>query len=293
MKMIKKIFILILSIVISPALIYAAVSDFLILQDIGSYKFITESKNPLTKKIAQIPGYIMSNNSGVVAGSGHFGLDHVDATYETYYESDVVDLGVKVQVTKHLGADSDKWLMHEIEDGFKKRYSLGSAYAGKNPIRDFSGNRIFYMWREYRWISNNIVVIIEASDQKGLKPEPTEIVQAYMQKFPSTIPSALVLDDAHKVQWIKDEMDRRLWLCDKWFMQLQLRKVDEKQAYQESFESMNIFLDYREKYYGLKGADEKNLLAGYLNTNNGTGIKTKLDEYKKWWVVNKDKAISL
>jgi hypothetical protein len=50
---------------------------------------------------------------------------------------------------------------------------------------------------------------------------------------------------------------------------------------------------YDGKYYGMKAADEKNLLAGYLNTNNGTGIKAKLDEYKKWWVVNKDKAINL
>jgi len=103
----------------------------------------------------------------------------------------------------------------------------------------------------------------------------------------------MVMDSAHDVQWIKDEMDRRLWLCDKWFMQLQLRKVDEKQVYQESVKSMNIFLDYREKYYGMKAADEKNLLAGYLNTNNGTGIKAKLKEYKDWWVVNKDKAINL
>ena len=88
-------------------------------------------------------------------------------------------------------------------------------------------------------------------------------------------------------------MDRRLWLCDKWFMQLQLRKVEEKQVYQESVKSMNIFLDYREKYFGIKAADEKNLLAGYLNTNNGTGIKAKLKEYKDWWVVNKDKSINL
>jgi hypothetical protein len=56
---------------------------------------------------------------------------------------------------------------------------------------------------------------------------------------------------------------------------------------------MTVFLDYREKYYEVKAADEKNLLAGYLNTNNGTGIKVKLAEYKNWWAVNKSKAISL
>ena len=88
-------------------------------------------------------------------------------------------------------------------------------------------------------------------------------------------------------------MDRRLWLCDKWFMQLQLKKVEARQAYEASVKSVNIFLDYREKYYGLKAADEKNLLFGYLMQNNGTGIKAKVDEYKKWWVVNKEKGINL
>ncbi len=56
---------------------------------------------------------------------------------------------------------------------------------------------------------------------------------------------------------------------------------------------MNVFLDYREKYYGIKAVDEKSLLAGYLTANNGTAIKAKLTEYKNWWVVNKEKAISL
>jgi hypothetical protein len=40
-------------------------------------------------------------------------------------------------------------------------------------------------------------------------------------------------------------------------------------------------------------ADEKNLLAGYMNTNNGTGIKTKLTEYKTWWSAHKNDAINI
>ena len=128
------------------------------------------------------------------------------------------------------------------------------------------------------------------------KPEPLELVQAYLAKHPSTLATMTSADlrtTANKAAWIKDEMDRRLWLCDKWFMQLQLRKIEEKQVYQESVKSMNTFLDYREKYYGIKATDEKNLLAGYLAQNNGTGIKAKLTEYKNWWTVNKDKAINL
>ncbi len=56
---------------------------------------------------------------------------------------------------------------------------------------------------------------------------------------------------------------------------------------------MNIFLDWREKYYGIKAEDEKNLRTGYLNANNGTGIAIKLDECRKWGAENKTKAIDL
>jgi hypothetical protein len=44
---------------------------------------------------------------------------------------------------------------------------------------------------------------------------------------------------------------------------------------------------------GMAAATEKNLLAGYLSTNNGTGIRSKLAEYKTWWQANKTVAISL
>ena len=148
----------------------------------------------------------------------------------------------------------------------------------------------------YRWLSGNKVIMIGYHDSQMTKSEPIEVVKAYLAKHPSTLPP-LTLKELrsmeHTTKWIKDEMDRRLWLCDKWFMQLQLKKAEEKDVYREAVKSMTVFLDYREKYYGLKAADEKNLLAGYLNTNNGTGIKAKLKEYKDWWAVNRGKPISL
>jgi len=92
---------------------------------------------------------------------------------------------------------------------------------------------------------------------------------------------------------LKDEMERRLWLCDKWFYQLQLGKAEQKAVLQNTVDSMQVFLNYREKYYGIAAKDDKNLLSNYLMQNNGTGIKNKLKEYKGWWSVNKDKPINL
>ena len=268
-----------LMVAISISAYAQTVADYLIDADIGQYS-------------RSYPGGC-PKGSGVIAGAGHFRIDHTDYACDIRYFNEAIDLGVEVQVTQHAGGDSDRWMQHEVEMTYQKARTFGASYAAPNPIKDVSVNRIYFMWGHYKWVSNNVVVSIEFTDLTGSKPEPLEVVQAYLQKFPSTIPTTLVLDNAHKIQWIKDEMERRLWLCDKWFMQLQLGKVDEKQVYQESVKSMNIFLDYREKYYGMAAAPEKNFLAGYLNTNNGTGIRTKLTEYKTWWQANKSAAISL
>jgi hypothetical protein len=252
------------------------VTDYLIDADIGGYS--RSYSGSCTK------------GAGAIAGAGHFKLDHTDYACDIRYYNETIDNGVEVQVTKHAVSDSDKWLLHEVEDGFKD--NLGATYISPNPLRNINGNNIFYTWGFYDWVSNYVVVSIKFADLTGAKPEPLDVVHAYLQKFPSTIPTTIALDTAHKIQWIKDEMDRRLWLCDKWFYQLQLQKVQQGEALQAAVKNMNFFLDYREKYFGVKAANEKNLLAGYLNTNNGTKIKAKLDEYKSWWAANKGNAIS-
>jgi len=273
---------------ISSVLVFAAmvsaqqITDYLIMSNIGD--FIVSSNTSSGK------------GPGIVVGAAHFYRDHADMTYEIDYFNLQTKVGPEVQVTQHVGIDSDKWLLHEVDKGFRDSYGIPSmSYS----VRQLNGNTILVDsvgGRYYRWLSGNKVIAIEYRGSLTQQPEPLEVVQAYLVKHPSTL-LVMTLTQLRSIEnkttWIKDEMDRRLWLCDKWFMQLQLKKAEEKDVYRESVKSMNIFLNYRDKYYGRKAADEKNLIAGYLNTNNGTGIKAKLKEYKDWWVVNKDKAISL
>jgi hypothetical protein len=293
-KMNRRILFYVAAVMILPALIYAAATDYLILQDIGPYKLFTtifpeDFKGPL-------PKYSQTTTGGILTAAGHF--SEGDVSYAaSYTEPSSKWPFIDVEVTKHSGADSDKWLLHEMEDTYRSDDPSQLGLLSQGTIIKKLGNDRFFSIRlgggSYMWVNNNIVIKITYRSIQGGKPEPIEVIQAYLQKFPSTIPVTLVLDKAHDVQWIKDEMERRLWLCDKWFYQLQLGKVQQNQVYQESVKSMNVFLDYREKYYGIKAADEKNLLASYLSTNNGTSIKAKLTEYKNWWSLNKNKAISL
>ena len=269
-------------------------SDYLILQDIGSYKFITQTKDPLTTEIKIIPGYTVRTWSGIVGPTGHFSLDHEDVTYKTEYESDLTDLGVEVQVTQHAGGDSDKWLLHEVERGFRR----GDYEENMTParFRNIDGSNIFYSGLgggTYRWISNYVVVNIEYVDLYRQEPEPLEVVRTYLAKFPSTI-ATITIDNAHNEKWIKDEMERRLWLCDKWFQQLDEGKIEQYKVLSAVInDHLKVFLDYREKYYGISAGEDKQILYGYLQTLNEKEIRKKLTEYKQWWAENKTKPINL
>ncbi len=256
-------------------------SDYLVCQDIGGFKKY---------------GCACGTGAGILVPADHFGEDHNDISCTVIYHSMAQRMGIDVELTKHSGSDSDKWLLHEIDREFRNYYGIPGKSYGSRQINGQTIIENLVAGGSYRWIGGTKVIVIEYHDSQMTKPEPNEVIQAYLTKHPSTMQAFTLADlrsNVNKTTWIKDEMDRRLWLCDKWFMQLQLRKTEEKQVYQETVKSMNIFLDYREKYYGQKAVDDKNLLASYLNTNNGTGIKAKHKEYKDWWVVNKEKAISL
>jgi hypothetical protein len=258
------------------------ISNYLIMSNIGDF---VASRNPTSGR-----------GPGVVVGADHFYQDHADMTYRISYFNLQTKVGPEIQITQHSGSDSDKWLLHEVEKSFRTSYGIpGDPYA----VRVIDGNTVLVYgsagWT-YRWLSGNKIIQIQYRDSQMSKPEPLEVVKAYLVKHPSTLApltSADLRTAVSKTAWIKDEMDRRLWLCDKWFNQFQLGTVQQKDVFQAAVENMNVFLNYREKYYGIKAMDDENLLGGYLNTNNDTGIQTKLAEYKTWWTANKGNAVNL
>ena len=71
------ILIFILLIVVVPTVSFAAVEDYLILQDIGSYKYITQVTDLLTDQIKQITGHRIREHPGTIISSGHFYLGGV------------------------------------------------------------------------------------------------------------------------------------------------------------------------------------------------------------------------
>ena len=271
-----------------------AISDYLILQDIGVYQ--------IDKPRKHLPGEPpwggpkVGKNAGVVGGS-HF-PDHIDMSYVVMYLGPDSYVSPIVTITQHSGGDSDKWLLHEVEISYRssKTERLGMLLQGAFT-RNIGTYKVFSHGiggGGYTWLSNNNVVVdISYTSLVAGKPKPTEIVQAYLAKFPSVIPATLALNSAHDVIWIKDEIERRLWLCDKWLLRIQPGDAELYDRLDSLVSNMTVFLDYREKYFGVSAKNEKKLLLNYLSKKDDASIKSKLQEYKVWWSAHKGDSITL
>jgi len=263
----------------------------LILEDIDDYTIERENVDPLTGKVINLDLYTTVNNAGILVFTGHF-PDHRDTTYKVDYVNMSIPLSVEVQVTQHSGSDSDRWLLHEVERGFRSD-DLEAEYEG--VIKELDGNKIF-TWlygTSYRWVSNNIVVYIRYSDPELSKPEPLEVVRAYLRKFPSSITytDAYVKTRAHNEQWLRDEMERRIWLSEKWVVLVEDGKGDLYAELREVYRHLDVFLKYREKYLGVEGGDDRSDIENALVSRNVSDMGKKVKELRAWWNKNKTKQL--
>lgn len=178
---------------------FTNLGDCLVTTDIGKYIYDVKTAR-------------LGNAAGVVGGADHFKIDHVDSICSGEYSNinevrvyqtreEIVNhlVSVDVQVTQHTGGDSDRWLLHEVEDSYRDgddgdgRLGLFSGAGVK--IREITGNKIIY-WGlgggSYTWISGQKIIEVKYTDLQRTKPEPIEVVQAYLAKFPSTITTTAV-----------------------------------------------------------------------------------------------------
>jgi len=276
---------------------FTNLSDCLVTTDIGKFTYRVRNAR-------------LGNACGVVGGADHFKLDHLDSICNGKYsnlseirglpleEAEEKSLSVHVEVTQHTGGDSDRWLLHEVETSFRDSDKLEAGPDEDSMVRIIDNNKIFFYGGGvvgYRWIRNNIVINIQYTNLSGPKPEPIEVIKAYLAKFPSTITltDAELKASAHNIQWIKDEIEHRLWLCDKWNAQSQTGSVKQSDLVYNLVRSMTAFLNYRQKYYGVSAVADLDALFGNMQNNDITAIQTKLTEYKTWWNANKGKSVTL
>jgi hypothetical protein len=295
MKIIRTGFLLFCLLVMQNIAVAQSVSDHLILNDIETFRIsrpqaFFEGRPPIGGP------RVNQNNSGVLSGTDHF-QDHADTTYKVMHiDNTNAKPSPEVEVTQHTGGDSDRWLLHELDAEFRTYYGIPGKSYGPEQINGQTILQDDVAGGNYRWLSGNKVIEITYRDSQMTKPEPLEIVKAYIVKHPSTIASFTLQELRHNTnvtKWIKDEIDRRLWLCDKWNAQFQAGQVTQKDLLYNLNRSLGVFLNYRQKYYSVPATDDLTAMSVYMQNNDLVSIQKKLTEYKTWWAKHKEKSISL
>ena len=265
----------------------AKVSNYLILNDIGPYKLSSKS---------EFMGIEFRDKSKDIREIDITTERYRDEAYHAYKAYKTVYIGSSEKtspVVKVKEYDAKGRLMHNIEHEYRDRgwERLGLLIKGVE-LKLIDGNKIISLkGRRYSWASKNVVVEISCSE--STKSEPIQVIQAYLKKFPSTIPNSLTFDEVHDKKWIKDEMFNRLTLSGYWFDFIRTGNIEKKKALKATVNNLNVFLDYRDRYFNAPSKNEKQLLQEHLNANDLTEIKKKITEYNKWWRENKGRSINL
>lgn len=241
-----------------------AVNNYLILQDIGDYKLRKKRKNILTKQIKITPGYTIKVGKGVgyhergILAGGHLMPDHEDVFYKAEYTKDI-DNDAYVFVVRHNGGESDKWLQFELVG----RFMAGKQGKEKILTADIDGNKVLtnikrdytqYEDVTYGWLHNDVVITILYDRKIGQTNKPSEIISAYLKKFPSTIQPV----DIKK--WKQDRVVYTLWLGKKWLEQIENIELVNDKILRVAMSEMFSYLRFREEQYNIKALDDKKKL---------------------------------
>ena len=127
------------------------------------------------------------------------------------------------------------------------------------------------------------------------KVEPLEVVKAYLAKYPATfkpVSDKELRSRERKTTWIRNEMERRLWLCDKWLQMIAAGNARLKVGLENIGDNLKRFGGYRDQYFGKRPPSDDSQIDEYVEELKGTEIKAKLREYRKWWSENSTKGLS-
>lgn len=173
-------------------------AEELLLQDFGTLK-----------NLGSVGGEHVMPGTGRVAGSNDrmAGTAYVDRTNH-----------VVVNVTVQTFTDST-WVLHEIEGQYRSK--TGERINPNVSLVDGAGRRRFQLMVPtdldpggyVTWMAGDSTVVqVEFSfiGRGRTATIPQEIVDAYLQLYPSSLPDSIADTPAHHTQWVRDEMRRLL-----------------------------------------------------------------------------------
>jgi len=255
---------------------------YLVLQAIANYKNITNKPNikPDLSTMSD-PGFLRDV---------HFIVDHHDISHSALYmDRDSVSV-VKVQITQHTDGDSDKWLAHELECVMSNCPKYADKPSGKKPdlVTTIKNNAIFRADDDFRskhstyaWTHDNIVVTVDWSHGEKVNLQPFSILEAYLDKFPSTIKLSYedYIQEDFWNKWNLEEMRRQLWLSNKWLSQLQSNDPEYDMILKNTLFHAFTFLNSRETVYKEMALADKQHIWKLYKGRDVSQIKSILSQF--------------
>lgn len=211
-----------------------------------------------------------------------------------YYRTGPEGMSVEVQITLH---SSTRWLGHEVERDYRNYFGI---IGDSVTLREIDGNRVLVSssgGHDYTWVSgSSTVVSISYTDLQMTKPEPLEIVRAYLAKYPSSFPAADIRSISYTEAWIRNEMERRVWLMEKWVGVGNADVLKQAEAMRTIRTHVEVFARYREKYLGEKAQD---LMLAFLTAVEAAAGKDwpklveEVGKLRTWWDANKSRPLTI
>jgi hypothetical protein len=272
-------------------------SQVLILEDIGPYTW--GGRHNI------IPGFTALGITGRRPATG-------DQKLETSYRDRSREIGVQVTISTH---ENPTWVLHELEGmyrpHFDERFSEGMSLIGGPGTRRF---QLVMTFREavsgsVAWLSGESTVVHIDFTLRGANRThevPTEVVDAYLALYPSSLPDSIQDTPEHHTDFIRKEFERILAYAAR---DLAVGQAGAEQAELSALDVekwMTNFATYREFYFKVGSGEEfrsevleariKNTPPGEHNVDYAKHfdwLEARLSEFQTWWAAHQNDPVQL
>lgn len=242
------------------------------------------------------------------------GTSYVDVGREMVVDVTVQRFGDPIWVVHELEGtfrtlDGARFDMHVtvVDTGRRRRFELADPGTAPVPVGlpPPKTNRVV------AWTSDPdcVVEVTYVLGGPGRLAEATnEIVDAYLERYPSSLPETLADTDAHHAQWVRDEMRRILAYAERDFASARAVGMQTPpQQYQRDAQQLLIrFSGFRERFYGVgtRAAFEEVVRAAEVaHTRPGTfqfndaahrrWLEERGREFRRWWEAHQNDPVRL
>jgi hypothetical protein len=247
---------------------------------------------------------------GILTGSGRLG-DAADEHVKTAYRDRERRIGVRVSASSYA---DPTWVLHEF---------TGGSCGGSTDFVNESGRRRFESATvapettegDVSWASGDTtLVLVEFTLAGPDRPVelPTEVINAYLALYPSSLGESLANASEHCRTWVPNEMRRILEYGVRDLGFARMVPTDPARSLSRGFWRDQVirwlteFADLRARFYGVGKVDalKEELLRAQIADidpdtqrpdleNDLDRLEAKLNEFQEWWTAHQNDPVQL